>query len=125
MSATYDPTLTTALDRMRFHLGDTTVVPEESALVPDETYTALLTLQGEALATATLAEGLAARFAQEPGLVTVNGKTISWKDRVSTWLELARRLRADGASALAAETAVEFGWINLDFLEPTPVEDAR
>ena len=123
MSATYDPELPAALDRMRFLLGDTTVDPEEAALVPDETYGAFLTLLGEPLATATLAEGLAARFAQEPGSVSVGGKTISWADRVRTWLELASRFRRDAALAAAAASAIEVGWINLDFLEPAAVED--
>ena len=98
MTASYNAELPASLDRMRLRLGDTTVVPEAKALAPDETYLALLSLHGEALATAVLAESFAARFGQQPGTVSVNGKMVSWKDRVSTWLELAARLRADGVS---------------------------
>lgn len=104
MSASYDAELPAALDRMRLRLGDTNVDPEENALAPDETYLALLSLQGEALATATLAESFAARFAQEPGTVSVNGKMVSWKDRVSTWLELATRLRSDAGAGTPRTT---------------------
>lgn len=123
MSASYDPTLTTALDRMRLRLGDTDVEPEEDALAPDETYLALLSLQGEALGTATLAESFAARFGQEPGTVTVGGDTISWKDRVSTWLELAARLRKDAAAVVAAGNRTTFAGPRVGMLTTkAPVE---
>lgn len=102
MSASYDPTLPSAQDRMRQLLGDTNVSPAESALIPDETYQARLTEHGETLATAILAESLAARFGQEPTSVGSDGETYNWSDRAKTWLELAARLRDTLAAAAVA-----------------------
>ena len=62
MSATYNPNLLTAVDRMRLALGDTNVDPETNALLPDETYVAKLEDVGETEATATLAESLGTKF---------------------------------------------------------------
>ncbi len=102
MTATYDETLPTAKDRMRLQLGDTEVSPEENALLSDETYTALLVqFVTEPEATARAAESLALRYAQEPDSVSISGDSYSWRDRVKSWLELARRLRA-GATAAAS-----------------------
>ena len=94
MSATYDSNLTTAKDRMRHRLGD---VDMTNALETDETYAAMLALHGELLGTAVMAEGLAARFAQKPDSLSADGNAISWRSRISTWLELARQLRKDDA----------------------------
>lgn len=102
MSATYDQTLPTARDRIRFSLGDTTVSPEASALIPDETYDALIIEHGETMATVVAAESLAAKFSQNPSqVVLVGGKAFTWADRAKTLLELASRLR----SALGATTS--------------------
>lgn len=93
MVATFDLNLPTARDRMRFALGDTNVA---AALEQDETYAATLTLHGEPLGTAVMAEALAARFAQEPDSVGIDGAlSVSWRDRVKTWLALAQRIRTE------------------------------
>ena len=106
MAATYDPSLPTARDRMRQVLGDTDVDPDSDALLPDETYDARLEEHGETLATAILAESLAARYGQEPDAVSVGGQVqVSWRDRCRTWLELAKRLRSVAASAVTAASA--------------------
>lgn len=101
MSATYDETLPTAKDRMRLLLGDTDVLPVENALLSDETYGALLAQHPEAEATARAAEGLALRYAQEPDSVSIDGDSYSWRDRVKSWMELAKRLRASASSVAA------------------------
>lgn len=100
---TYDPALPDALSRMRHALGDT---DGAAPLEQDETYLATLSLHGEALGTAAMAEALAARFAQQPDAVDVGGLSASWRERVRTWLALAARLRAEaGAAAGKAESA--------------------
>ena len=99
---TYAPTLLTAHDRVRLALGDTdTVIP----LLPDATVDAAILRHGEAAAVAVLAEGLAARFAQEPDSITLSGLSIRWGERVKSWLALASRSRvAVGAVGVSVET---------------------
>lgn len=103
MAATYSPNLVTALDRVRHALGD---IDTTNPLRPDETIAAILAVNGtsaatvavvpaaEDLATALLAEGLAAEYARKPDAVSDEDGSISWRDRVKTWLELASRLRS-------------------------------
>jgi hypothetical protein len=55
VTATYDATLATPLDRVRFRLGDTMVSPADSAELSDEEITALLDQHGSSEAAATLA----------------------------------------------------------------------
>lgn len=99
MTATYDATLPTAKDRLRFALGDTTMT---DVLEQDETYVAALTLYSEPLATAVMAEALAARFAREPDSISGAAGSISWRERVKTWLALAERMRGAVATTSGA-----------------------
>lgn len=96
MAATFDNTLPTALDRMRYALGDIVVA---AALEQDETYAANLAIHGEPIGTAVMAEALAARFAQEPDSFSGDGTSITWRERVKTWLALATRIRQEEAAA--------------------------
>lgn len=66
MSATYDPTLDTPLDRVRFRLGDTVVVPESAAQLSNEEITALLTQAdgNEGRAALAAAKSLYARYSR-------------------------------------------------------------
>ena len=90
MTATFTNSLPTPKDRMRFALGDVNVdVPLEQ----DETYAANLALYGEELGTAVMAEALASRFAQKPDSLSDDSGSISWRERVKTWLALATRIR--------------------------------
>jgi hypothetical protein len=115
MTQTFDPNLPTVKDRMRNILGDIAWInpldpayaaTNGLAMIPDETYNAMASLRGETLATAQLAESLAVRFGQMPGQVTLpGGLQVSWRDRVSAWLELAKRLRdASNAEVIAASS---------------------
>lgn len=104
MAATYDPTLPTAKDRVRYALGDTNVA---AALEQDETYVANLTLYSESLAIAVMAEALAARFAQKPDSFGTDGLNVTWRERVKTWLALATTMRAN-ATAAAGSAASSF-----------------
>lgn len=102
MTATFTNSLPTALDRMRYALGDVNVA---AALEQDETYTANLSLHGETLGIAAMAEALAARFAQKPDTFGSAGMNVSWRERVKTWLALAARLRAETAMATSGVAA--------------------
>ncbi len=101
MSFSFSPELPGALDRVRLALGDT-VAP---GLRADETINAMVTANGEAEAVARLAEGLAAEYGQQPDSLSADGSSISWRDRVKTWLEVAARMRVVGATAAIAATA--------------------
>lgn len=93
MATTYSNSAS-ALDRARRALGDT---GEDGGvfLLTDEAITAELETWRWNDAVALLAEGLAARFGQYPDETTTPGNhTVRWRDRVSTWLEIAKRLRA-------------------------------
>jgi hypothetical protein len=96
MAVTYDDTLPTARDRARRAVGDTDV---DLALEQDETYDAAITLYGEDLGTAVMAEGLAAKFAQEPDSISDDTGSVRWSERVKTWIAIANRYRTGGATS--------------------------
>ena len=98
MSFSYGSGLSTALDRIRFALGDT---DETLAMLPDETILGALDVNGsdERRATISLAEGLMARYAREPDDVTTEGRAISWRDRLAAWRSLVGRLRSELGTA--------------------------
>lgn len=109
MTATYSPALATPLDRIRFTLGDTDVSVDETsgesnALKPDEEYLAVIALySNEDEATATMAEALAAQVAQDPSSYSEGGGiSLSWNERIRTWLAIAERLRTKLALAASA-----------------------
>ena len=107
----YDPTLDTPLDRLRFQLGDTDSAAE---LLPDGTYTAVLTAQAalsdddaviERGAALALLDGLIAKFAQMPSKVANDkGASVEWRDRLEAWKALRVRLLADAAAAVDLAT---------------------
>lgn len=84
----YDPTLPGDRDKLRALLGDT----GSTALLSDAHYDAVLTTYTTFnAALGFLANELAATFAQRPGSVTLpNGLSVAWRDRVATWLALAK-----------------------------------
>ena len=104
MSFLFDEELTTAVDRLRRGLGDT-IAP---GLRSDEEYEAtLIRYPDEALALAVMAEGLAVEYAQKPDSISDAGTTITWRERVKTWLALAGSARIlVVATATAAGSAV-------------------
>lgn len=84
----FDPQLATAKDRLRRALGDTDAT---SPLREDAEYLATITnaSDDESLALAVLARGLAAEYAQLPDSISSDGTSISWRERVKTWLTIA------------------------------------
>jgi hypothetical protein len=97
MAATFDTALPTARDRMRYAVGDTDVAA--APLEQDETYDAVLALYGESLGTAVIAEALASRFAKEPDSISDDTGSVRWSERVKTWIAVANRYRAGGATS--------------------------
>lgn len=96
---TYDSSLSTARDRIRLAVGDTDAT---NPLRWDETIDALLTLHGEATATALIARSLANQYAQEPSNTTLpGGLTVSYSDRVKSWLSLAGAIEKDTGMILS------------------------
>jgi hypothetical protein len=103
VTATFDPTLVTAKDRLRAALGDRDMT---APLRTDEEYWAQLALTpDERLATAVMAEGLAAEYAFQPTTVSNENGTVSWAGRITAWQALAARLYAE----LKASAATGFG----------------
>lgn len=102
----YDPSLSDSVSQMRHDVGD---IDEDNELRPDETYTAALTIYlDQRLAVASIASGLAAQYGQTPDSFGDDGTTISWRDRVKTWLSIADTNRATVAREAAA-AAVSLG----------------
>lgn len=103
----------TTPDLARELLGDnattpgTTTIPAEDALLSDEHIAAILSERGGlALAVAWLADELVTRYAQEPGSVTLpNGLSVTWRERVDAWTQLAARMRAQGIAPTDGDPA--------------------
>jgi len=105
MVATFDGNLATARDRVRFNVGDIIIDistdPLGVALRPDEQYDAVISQTAtEDLATAVMAESLAAEYGVVPDSISDDGTSLSWRDRVATWLAIAKAARSRSASVL-------------------------
>jgi hypothetical protein len=108
MSQTYNELLPTARDRARHALGLTNVTSAAAAIYSDEHIDAVLARAGsEAAGIAVLADALVQKYAQKPDSVRLtSGLTVSWKERIDAWRELAQRMRArTAAEAAAAQSA--------------------
>lgn len=106
MTASFDIALASAKDRIRFAVADTDV--PDGALRQDEQYVAVLSLAGsEDLATAQMAESLAAEFAQKPDSYSESGGiSVRWSERVKTWLSLASGIRTSLTAAAGGQGGV-------------------
>lgn len=96
----FNPTLMTAIDRVRFAVGDV----QSAELLPDDTYAAILAgFDGdERKTTLQIAEFLIVRYAQEPDKVDLDGGKTSaaWSERIKAWRRLADQIRAEFAQAV-------------------------
>lgn len=120
MTATFDPSLDTALDRVRFTVGDVVVA---SAEVQDETYLALLTAnaEDENKAALAVADYLILFYGRQPDSVEVTGAVkVAWKYRLAALEQIAARLRAITGAPGAAATTVQGGTLTNvgEFLAP-------
>lgn len=96
MAFTYDATLATNRDRVRFLLQDTTNTTARPNLLDDGEIAWVLTTEANIyMAAAICADALASRFR---GLKskTVGGLSLSWA--VESWEAIAKKLRARGSS---------------------------
>jgi hypothetical protein len=92
----FDEMLPSDRDRGRYLLGDTTN-DQSTELLTDNAVDAALLQYGYAGGVAYLAEGLAARFAQQVSSTSLpGGLSASWSERVKYWLGLADRMRKLG-----------------------------
>ena len=82
----YSPALDSPVSRVRFAVGDVATVE----LLPDATYTALLTqLVTEIKAAQAAAAFLAVKYAQDPSSLSSSGKSLAWSERVAQWNRIA------------------------------------
>ena len=102
--ATFDPTLATARDRVRFALGDTDVA---NALEEDVTYDVTIARYGEGEALRVMAEGLASRFARKPDRITDGDFSVSWGERVKAWRALASGSTSNSTASTVTATRGE------------------
>jgi hypothetical protein len=107
MTFTYDPTLATSTDKVRFRIGDTdaTVTPQLS----DEEINATVAAQASfSEAMARCAEALAAKYFRHATSKQAASLKVTYEDRVKNLLDLASRIRS-GAEAIAATDLVITG----------------
>jgi hypothetical protein len=112
LTYTFDPLLTTDKDWVRAAIGDRDMT---DPLRSDQEIDATIALDGDRLlATATLAEGLAAEYARRVDSFSESGGiSVRWGERVRTWLALAAGIRASSA-ATGGTGAVEGIAVRLD-----------
>lgn len=123
MAATFDPDLGLTRDKIRALLGDmgrpvpTDPGPQviDGALRPDGFYDAAINQYDDwRLAGAFVARSLASQFAQQPDSVAVPGDvSVSWKDRVATWLAQAKAWEAEAAVSSAAPALTGLTTLNM------------
>lgn len=107
MSASFNDTLTTDLDKVRFALGDTTVSPAAAALYTDEAISAMLVSAGSVTAaTAVLAQGLITRFAYDPVRWSEAGRSFDYTGRLEVWRALIASASAGQTPGISAITMV-------------------
>jgi len=91
MAATYDSSLSTDKDKVRFLIQDTVVA---SAMLQDEEITFMLTEYDDYhLASAACADVLSAKFASMADKKTVGKLSITYTNRSKTYSDLAKQLR--------------------------------
>ncbi len=100
----FNPSLSTARDRVRLAVGDTGSTP----LMPggETTYDALIAAaSSEAAAVTASARALAAYYATQPDSISSSGESLSWRERVSQW----NRIGAGGGGVTPGTIATTAG----------------
>jgi hypothetical protein len=94
VSATYDPSLSTTRDWLRFRVQDTVVNPASAALFSDEELDALLAENGDSVWNAAVdaARALAARFRHLASL-SVGDTSISFTDQAAAYDAMAAQFQ--------------------------------
>jgi hypothetical protein len=92
---TYDPTLATPTDRIRFAVQDTS---DTAPIIAEATVTALYTYHddSEARATVAVAEAMILRISQDPDKLEITGALkVEWANRLGVLRALANGLRSE------------------------------
>lgn len=112
MAASYNNTLPTNKDWVRWKLADTGAEIDEETNQPiwlrqDEEVSAVLVIYPDRrIAAAELAESIAAELSRRVDSYTSeDGMAVRWSERVKTLLAVAKQLRADVAAEAAAGAA--------------------
>ncbi len=105
MAATFNPALTSDLDKVRYAVGD--IVPTK-AMVQDETITALLGATGATVASvsALVAQGILTQYQQRVSY-DVDGEGERFSDLAKNYAATVALLNAKAAAELAAEATDE------------------
>lgn len=106
MTATFNPALTSDLDKIRFAVGDTAVA---KAIVQDETIEALLEATGATVASvsALVAQSILTEY-QQRVTYDVDGQGERWSDAAKAYASTVSRLVGlAAAEAAAAETETD------------------
>ncbi len=105
MAWTFDQSLGTDRDMVRFFIADT---DSNNQLVQDEGITAILTLYGDIYeGAAALCDGLATKFARIP-TVNIAGISIKGVDRADEYRRAAAQLRRQAADSASGTLGVPF-----------------
>jgi hypothetical protein len=110
MTATFNPALPAALDRVRFIVGDTNVAT--AAEVQDETYLALLAANAadENKAALAVADFLILYYGRQPDAVEVTGAVkVDFRSRLAALEQIATRLRVVTGGVGAPASFIQAG----------------
>jgi len=98
MAATYDPTMTTDKDKVRFLIQDTVVA---SAMLQDEEIAFMLTLYPSfRLAAANCADICSSKFASMAESKTIGNLSLSYGDKSKKYAQLANSLRMQASKVI-------------------------
>lgn len=98
MAATYDPSLTTPKDKVRFLIQDTNIA---TAMLQDEEINFVLTdYPNYKLAACVCAETLSLKFASMPQEKKIGNLSLTYGDRAKKYSDLANKLRAQASKVL-------------------------
>ena len=118
MSFTYDPTLATQRDQIRFELGDTQAAPAgilpNGANVPDETIDALIEQLGDKdHVIFNIAHQASAAWSKVPTSYNADGQSISRSDGSANWLNFARQKLTERQTFASKTSDAGFGTVDL------------
>lgn len=123
MTWSYDTSLATAKDQVRFQIGDTDT---NSQLVSDEEIDATLTAQGDSVVRSSIAiaEALAAKFARLAS-TSIEGLSVDFRSVAENYRMLASRLRADASASAALAPRAFVGGISKSTMDGVDADTDR
>lgn len=106
MATTFDDTLATARDRVRFRIGDTGPVYD----LTDETIDALLAANSEPLTVAKAARAIAAKLSRSADVLDRDGDIrVEYKSRLTALENVAKEAEREHRDSLATRKDVQQG----------------